>query len=143
MIHPPALSWPTRIAWGLAGLAWFVWLAYEDNGLIAVQLVATLIAAATGLTVLRRAQDDKAIPPRTLVVRCGLVGLLSGSTVGLYAALLITVKVALHAHPQPDFSILDLLRILSRTPVWAAAGLLVGLAGGVAFGFAYNSQREP
>lgn len=143
MIHPPALIWPTRIAWGLAGLAWFVWLAYEDNGLTAVQLVAGLIAVATGLTVLRRLVDDRAILPRTLVVRCGLVGLLGGATAGLYASLLITVKVALHTHPQPDFSILDLLAIVGRTPAWAAAGLLAGLAGGVAFGFAYNSQGEP
>ena len=54
MIQPPDFTLVRRVAWGLAGLLWFFWIAYEDQGLAALSFVAAAIAFASGLTVLNR-----------------------------------------------------------------------------------------
>jgi hypothetical protein len=143
MIRPPTLIWAARIAWGIAGVAWFFWLAYEDQGLLAIQLVAMLIALASALTLLRRWLGTSQIPHMATLTRAGLVGLLCGAAVVLFAVILIAVKVALHAHPQPDFTSEDLQAVLARIPVWATAGLLAGLAAGLVLSFAYNEPQDP
>jgi hypothetical protein len=137
------LTWPSRFAWGIAGVFWFLWLAYEDQGQSAVLLVSMLITIASGVTLLGRWLGVEEMSRKSVLIRSAMTGLGSGGAVGPFAAILITVKVALHAHPQADFTIEDVIQVLERIPIWAGAGLLVGLAGGLMFGFAYNERQEP
>lgn len=113
-------SWAVRLAWAVTGLAGFLWLGLEDQGLGTVFAVASLACSAIGLTVLRRRDRG----PAWAIV----VGLLSGSAVPLAATLLMFLKVSLHGHPTPDFTLEDIRAALGRTPLWALAGLLAGTA---------------
>ncbi|MGH2606477.1 MAG: hypothetical protein ACRDG5_07775, partial [Anaerolineales bacterium] len=110
-------------AWAAAGIAWFFWLGMEDQGLGTVFAVAGLAWSAIGLTVLRGRDRG----PAWAV----WVGLLSGSAVPLIATLLMFLKVSLHGHSVPDFTLDDVRAALARTPLWALAGLLAGAAAGI------------
>lgn len=118
-----------RGLWVIFGLAWFVWLGYEDRGVHLVLGLAALAALAIGTTAtvrwIRRRSNRLTIPRWLGFAATGLLG---GAAVGPLAAVLILVKVSLHAHPVLDFSRADLVEVLSRTPAWALSGLLVGLA---------------
>lgn len=125
------MKWLVRGLWAAGGVSWFVWLGYEDVGLGPVLLLSILIAAAYVLTLWRRWAVLAGLTPRQLQVRTGLAGLVAGLTTAPLAAMLMLAKIALHAHPVPDFSRQDVLAVLARTPVWAAAGLAAGLAWGL------------
>jgi hypothetical protein len=55
-----------------------------------------------------------------------LAGAAAGALAGPIEAVLILLKVGLHAHPVPDFSTADVVAVLSRIPIWTAAGGLLG-----------------
>ena len=55
-----------------------------------------------------------------------LAGAAAGALVGPMAAVLILLKIGLHAHPVPEFSSADAAAVLARVPIWAAAGGLLG-----------------
>jgi hypothetical protein len=65
---------------------------------------------------------------RQLILRSAAVGLLAGLLVSPLAFTLMSLKSGLHAHPQPDYSLEQIQAIFSRTPYFAATGLLLGLA---------------
>lgn len=132
MIQPPDLTLVRRIAWGLAGLLWFFWIAYEDQGLTALSFVAAAIAFAAGLTVLNRWVGGEMLPRRQWLLHTGSVGLVAGAAVGPLTALLMLVKLGLHAHPEADFGPDQFLLALTRTIYWAGLGALIGLALGFA-----------
>ncbi len=132
MIQPPDLTSARRIAWGLAGLLWFFWIAYEDQGLVALSFVAAAIAFAAGLTVLNRWAAGEMLPRRRWLLHSGSVGLVAGAAIGPLTALLMLVKLGLHAHPDPDFGPEQFMMALSRTFYWAGLGTLIGLALGIA-----------
>lgn len=132
MIQPPDLLWPRRIIWGLAGIIWFFWIAYEDRGLLALTLVSTTIAVAAGATVLDWWTEGALLPRKTWLLRTGIVGGLAGAAIGPLSALLMLLKLGLHAHPQPDFTPEEFVTALSRTVYWAALGAVIGVALGLA-----------
>ncbi len=132
MIQPPDLTLVRRIAWGLAGLLWFFWIAYEDQGLTALSFVAAAIAFAAGLTVLNRWVGGEMLPRRQWLLHTGSVGLVAGAAVGPLTALLMLVKLGLHAHPEADFGPDQFILALTRTFYWAGLGALIGLALGIA-----------
>ena len=131
MIQPPDLTRVRRVAWGLAGLLWFFWIAYEDRGLEVLTSVAVVIAFAAGLTVLNRWVGSEKLPRRKWLLRTGAVGLMAGAAVGPLTTLLMLVKLGLHAHPQLDFGPEQFIQALSRTVYWAALGTLIGVAFGL------------
>ncbi|MGH2627389.1 MAG: hypothetical protein ACRDHY_12145 [Anaerolineales bacterium] len=113
-------SWDLRLAWAAAGIAGFLWLGIEDQGLAGVFAVAGLLCSAIGLTVLHKRGRGPAWAM--------LIGLVLGSAVPLAAILLMFLKVSLHSHPVPEFTPDDVRAALSRIPMWALAGLLAGAA---------------
>ena len=130
MIQPPDLTLVRRAAWGLAGLLWFFWIAYEDRGLEALSFVAAAIAFAAGLTALNRWVGSEKLSRRTWLMRTAGVGLAAGAAVGPLTALLMLIKLGLHAHPDADFGPDQFILALTRTIYWAGLGVLVGLALG-------------
>ena len=132
MIQPPDFTLLRRVAWGIAGLLSFFWIAYEDRGLEALSFVAVAIAFASGLTVLNRWVAEETLPRRKWLLHTGAVGLVAGAAVGPLTALLMLVKLGLHAHPDPDFGAEQFILALSRTLYWAGLGTLIGLAFGIA-----------
>jgi hypothetical protein len=132
MIQPPDLTLVRRAAWGLAGLLWFFWIAYEDRGLEAISIVAVAIAFAAGLTVLNRWVGGEKLSRRTWLMRTAGVGLAAGAAVGPLTALLMLIKLGLHAHPEADFGPDQFILALTRTIYWAGLGALIGLALGIA-----------
>lgn len=133
------LRWIVRLAWGVTGLGWVAWIGFEDRGLTAVMLLAASVCLAAGLSAWAR-DRKRAVPRGTDWLRGAGVGVAAGATVGPAAAVLILMKTSLHAHPAPDFSAADLGRVLSVTPIWAAAGLAAGLALGM---LAHELGRRP
>lgn len=131
MIQAPDLALVRRLAWGLAGVFWFFWIAYEDRGLEVLTFIAVAIAFAAGLTSLNRWVGAEKLPRRKWLLSAGAVGLVAGAAVGPLTALLMLVKMGLHAHPQLDFGPEQFVQALSRTAYWAALGMLIGVAFGL------------
>lgn len=59
-----------------------------------------------------------------------VTGLLFGLGSGLLSLIFMAIKTGLHAH-GPEFTPAEINWILRQTPIWAAAGLLAGLGGGL------------
>ncbi|MFQ5922764.1 MAG: hypothetical protein ACE5M4_07960 [Anaerolineales bacterium] len=131
MIQSPDLTLVRRVAWGLGGVLWFFWIAYEDRGLEALTFVAVVIAFAAGLTVLNRWVGGEKLAQRKWLLRTGAVGLVAGAAVGPLTALLMLVKLGLHVHPEPDFGPAQFIQALSRTIYWAGLGAMIGFALGL------------
>lgn len=135
------MKWIVRGLWAIAGLAWFLWLGYEDVGLQVVLGLAGWISLAYVVTLWNRwGGGDRTVAGRTLI-RAGITGLVGGATAPPLADILMLVKISLHSHVVPDFTARDLGAVLARTPVWALAGLAVGLALGLA-GMARRSEGQ-
>ena len=130
MIQPPDFTMLRRLAWGLSGVLGFFWIAYEDQGLTALSFVAAAIAFASGLTVFNSWVGSEKLPRRKWLLSTASVGLIAGAAVGPLTALLMLVKLGLHAHPDADFGPDQFVQALSRTVYWAGLGVLIGLALG-------------
>ena len=131
MIQPPDLLMVRRVAWGTVGVLWFLWIAYEDQGPIAIALFSVVIAFASGLEAVHRWIGFDALPRRKWLIRTGTVGLVAGAAVGPIAALLMLVKMGLHQHPEPDFIPADFVQAMWRVPLWAVLGAAIGVALGM------------
>lgn len=130
--------WPRRLAWIAFGLLWFFWLGYEDRSTLTVMLLA---AALAGVLVLEGwARWVRSVSGKRKLARAVVLGAGLGAAVGPLTALLILLKLSLHAHPIPDFSSQQVWLALKVTPIWALAGALVGAAGWLA---AQGSGRPP
>lgn len=124
------------IAWGLAGLSWFLWIGYEDQGLTPVLIVSGVIAFAIGLETLARRGtyqylESEHLGRIFLFIRGIGIGALSGALVGPIVLLLTTLKNALHQHEVADFSTNDLTILLEHLAFWALAGALFGTAASI------------
>jgi hypothetical protein len=134
--------WIVRGLWAVAGLAWFVWLGYEDVGLRIVLLLSGWISLAYVITLWQRWSDSAQLGQQgQYLVRAAIAGLVGGATAPPLADILMLVKVSLHSHAVPDFTARDLGAVFGRTPVWALAGLAVGLALGLVH-VARESDRQ-
>ncbi len=109
----------------LGGLIVFVWLSLEDNGILSVAVMGVCLALL-GVTHMLYAYSVLGRLRRA--VRYALIGALSGSGAALAAAGLMFLKTAIHAHAVPDYPLATILGMAARTPIWAAAGVLLGAA---------------
>ena len=118
--------WVIRMLWGLTGLAWFFWLGIEDRTIYFV-LGLALMASFSAMVTLPLRRWIRSAEGKSRVVLVALIGALSGAAVPLLAVLLMFVKVSLHSHVTPDFSLQQVQSVLAVTHIWAAAGgLMVG-----------------
>lgn len=123
-----------RVAWGLAGIAWFVWIGYEDQGLTPVLIVSGMIAFAIGLeTYARRSEflEGNFFGRIFSFIRGTGIGALCGALVGPIVLLLATLKNSLHQHGSADFSTEQLILLLDHITFWTLAGALFGTAASI------------
>jgi hypothetical protein len=118
------------VAWGLAGIVWIFWLGYEDQGLTSLIFVAALIAFALGVEGLSRWTESRPTVGLIWLIRSTIVGALTGAVVGPIAVLLALIKISLHSHSTPDFSIEDIRVLVRNSLPWIATGSLFGAAAG-------------
>jgi hypothetical protein len=114
-------------------LALVLWFGTEDRS---PGYVTTLGACGAALTAAHATRDAwgrslrAATSGRRLAWR-GFGGLLAGLLAGPLIGSLMVVKISLHGHNTPDFTLEELVGSLARAPVWTAAGLLAGLGIGL------------
>lgn len=131
MIRIPDLRWTARSAWVVTGLAWFVWLAYEDRSLGTVIGLSAVICLAFALTAVERWRGGKKAERRRWLLESMGIGLVTGALVAPVAVVLILIKISLHSHGTPDFTTGDIAEVMNRLPVWSLAGTLCGEALGL------------
>jgi hypothetical protein len=124
-------------------LALFIWFGIEDTSLAFVAALGVGGAALIGGRAARDAWqalgEDRADSPGDLrpdpahqrLASLGLYGLAAGALAPALSAALMVVKISLHSHATPDFSLEEVMGLLWRAPVWAGAGLLAGLGLGL------------
>jgi hypothetical protein len=127
------IQWPARssalTALTLAfGIAFFLWIGYEDLTLIPVTILGAVLPPLCLAHFLMRRFGGSPLPARKGILLLTAGGLLAGCLIPLATAVLMALKVSLHSHPNPDFPPEAVLAVMARTPVWALAGLLVGAA---------------
>jgi len=127
------MLWAVRATWAFSGLLWFFWLGYEDRSLTSVMLVAVAIIIAASITIFFRTIWSREAPGSRGFFWTILLGLVAGLSVAPTTVLLVAVKISLHDHPIPDFTVLDMVSVLNRMPIWGLIGLLIGMAFGWVF----------
>lgn len=118
----------------LLGAALLLWLPFEDTHERWVVLFALAVAGLAALAIWFRLPAAWRLTP----IASTLVGLFGGLLVTPAALLLMAFKSGVHGHGRPDFTPQQVSRVLDLTPLWAAAGLLLGL--GIAL---YRTTRPP
>lgn len=116
------------VLWIVIGVSVFFWIGYEDRTTVAPVLLGGSLALALAIQVGQRFLMRSAATSRKRIVEYLLLGVFFGALAMPIAVLSILVKVSLHGHVPPDFSLVDTLAVLRRTPIWAGVGGLVGLA---------------
>lgn len=117
-----------RVLWALLGVGVFFWVGYEDRTIVFPVLLGSTLALVLALKASTRITPG-ASPARMWAFT--LLGLLAGTVMMPLAALSMLVKVSLHAHVPPEFSLAQVMAVLGRTPIWGGAGALAGLAVGL------------
>jgi hypothetical protein len=131
MIRIPDLRWAVRFGWAVAAPALFVWLAYEDRDLNVVMGLSAIVCLAGALTWTSKRRSGRTAERRRWLLESMAIGVLAGGMVAPVAVLLILIKISLHSHGTPDFTMSDIAEIVNRLPTWALAGVLCGEALGL------------
>ena len=116
-----------RVAVILTGLGLLFWLPFEDQNERPALFFALLLCALAGAFLLHRLGSLGVVP----LWAYPLLGMLCGLALSPLAVLLLALKSGLHSHAAPDYTIVDLVSVLEKTPVWAGVGLLFGLSVGL------------
>ena len=132
------MLWAVRSAWAFSGLLWFFWLGYEDRSLTSVMLVAVAIIVAASITIFYRYIRRRNMAGSPGFFWTTLLGLAAGLSVGPITVLLVAIKISLHDHLAPDFTVLDMVSVLSRMPIWG----IIGLLSGMAFGWVFATRKR-
>lgn len=120
-----------RIAAILLGIAILVWLSIEDSDERRALLLAGLLSLLISVIVWAR------IRGRLKIYWFPIFGALCGLLVPVLAVLLMALKTGLHGHIVPDFTLAQVSAVLQLTPIWVAAGALIGL--GITIWYALHS----
>jgi hypothetical protein len=105
------------------GIALLLWLPIEDTSerwVLGFGICISGLAAA-------RLLNSRFVPPNPVWWIYALAGLLSGLAVTPIALLLMAFKGGVHGHGRPDFTPGQVTIVLQLSPVWVAAGVLIGL----------------
>ncbi len=118
----------TRVLWFVIGVIMFIWIGYEDRTSTGPILVGGLIAGGLSFPLYARLLRVRRIAFQRRDLASVLTGLMAGMAAMPLAVLGMLVKISLHSHVPPDFTSAQVLAVLGKTPIWAGAGSLIGLA---------------
>jgi succinate-acetate transporter protein len=111
----------------LLGFGLLVWLAFEDQNTFGVIVFSGAVCIWLAVRILF-------IPPATrkqLLLRHTLIGSGVGLILAPLAIFLMALKTGIHGHGTPDFTVEQIQIVLSRTPIFALSGFLLGLGSGL------------
>lgn len=112
-----------RLAAIALGLAFLLWLPFEDVDLNYVYFFALAISSWWGVRLLISVPPD----PKSSLARHLLVGLLAGLAVTPLALGLMAFKTGIHGHGAADFTPAQISAVIHRTLVWIGGGVLISL----------------
>jgi hypothetical protein len=116
-----------RIMAILLGAGFFLWIPFEDNSTFWLRLFSMLSCCLGAIYACSKITPEK----RRRWATYPSVGLLAGLLVIPITIILMAFKSSLHGHGSPEFTPAQVSSVLSSWPVWAAAGLLAGLAAAI------------
>ena len=116
-----------RIMAVLVGAALLLWIPFEDDSTRWVRIFSMGICCLSAIYACTKIAPEKRLRWYTYPS----VGLLAGLLVTPVTIILMAFKSGLHGHGNPDFTPTQVSSVLSSWPVWAAAGLLAGLAAAI------------
>lgn len=117
-----------RILSLILGILLFIWLPVED---VNASLVTVFAIAICGLAVARFLIPIRVQPGSKHWLVYPLSGMIAGAAITLVTLLLMAFKSGLHGHGSPDFTPEQVASVLWLTPLWTAAGFLIGLGAGI------------
>lgn len=110
-----------RFAFLLLGALVLLWLSTESRDVRLTLLFGSVFSLLAGLRIAFRLGLSRFSP----IVLAG-IGSLVGLLAPVLAALLMILKIGLHSHPTPDFTLSQVMGVLGRAPYFIVGGLLVG-----------------
>ncbi|MEZ4511264.1 MAG: hypothetical protein R3C62_05270 [Chloroflexota bacterium] len=124
--------------WSLRGLTavyflyTLIWIPLEGNlrRAVGMGVATTAVLLAHGW---RRYGAGRGVSWGWWLAKTAVFGLLFGVGSSLLTLLAMAVKTGFHAH-GPEFTPAEIVWVLNQLPLWAAAGLLAGLGGGLVIG---------
>ncbi len=120
-----------RLALIGGGVLAFLWLGFEDHGMLSVTLLGTLLAVLSVLLAVRTYGPHTPLVPRVWLVGFVLVGALMGGGAVLLTVGLMFFKTAWHSHAFPDYPVSLMLVMLARLPLWMIGGACIGAGWGL------------
>jgi hypothetical protein len=108
------LQWSSFL---LGGIILF-WLPVEDVSLTAAVVLSAAVCFLAAIAFVRKW--------KLLSHHYPWAGLTGGLIVGPLGFLLVVLKIGLHSHNTPDFTIMQLLQIIKSSPYWGMSGFLIG-----------------
>jgi len=127
----PRVGLGLRLLMIAVGVAVFFWLSVEDNSTLPVAVLGTALAVVLALLRALSAWGGRSIRVGDGLLLLALFGALVGAAAALTVTGLMFFKTAWHSHIFPDYPLAMMAAMLTRTPVWALAGALIGAAGGL------------
>jgi hypothetical protein len=112
------------------GLIILIWLSLEDNNNLSVALLGIGLALLTSLFLLLNRFGGRTFSLRQCFWGNLVLGAIVGALSAVSTALLMFFKSSWHAHQFLDYPPQMMLAMLSRIPIWALAGFLIGLSVG-------------
>lgn len=113
------------------GGALLLWTSLEDNSAFLVALAGWTAAFTLAALWITRRMGGRAYSARMFVLLIAVIGALVGAGAAVMTAGLMLLKNGLHAHAFPDYPFGMLADMLARAPIWALAGVLLGVAVGL------------
>ena len=125
----------TTLGWRLFSLMvgglLFIWLTLEDTQLLPIIMLSLLATSLWVLNPLLQRFSGKSIIPMKFVLVFAVLGALIGAGAVILTTIMMFLKTAWHSHLFPDYPAPMLLAMLERLPLWAVAGLLLGVSFGL------------
>jgi hypothetical protein len=107
----------------LLGILFLGWIPIEDMN------EGWVVAIAGAFTAWWAARYLSMSPStlQLLWLRQAAAGLIAGLSVTPLSLILMVFKTGVHGHEAPDFTPQQMARVVELTPIWAGAGLLIGI----------------
>lgn len=122
----PALRKPLFVATVIYMVAFLFWLGIEDTDTTPVALFGFGAAALAAWHFAQTAFSNRVWSAHGRWLAFTIGGAVTGAGASPITVLLMAIKVSLHSHQYPDFSLTAVAAIIALAPAWALGGALAG-----------------